>query len=74
MTARRRYTLKMIAGFLFSAASAAAATFGFVHSYVYTRDEGKWLEKRVNRVEENYREDIREVQLRLDAILLAVKR
>lgn len=47
---------------------AAVAMIGYVHAFIYPRTEGQALEKRVDKVEDQYREDIRAIRERLDQI------
>lgn len=47
---------------------AACTLIAYVNSYVYPRAEGIKLEKRVDQVETNVREDLRELRQKLDRI------
>ena len=47
---------------------AACSLIAYVNSYVYPRSEGMKLEKRVDQVETNVREDLRELRQKLDRI------
>jgi hypothetical protein len=49
--------------------AAAIAMISYVHQFVYPRTEGEKLEKRLERVEDQYREDIRTIRDRLDTLV-----
>lgn len=48
---------------------AAIAMIAYVHQFVYPRSEGEKLEKRVDLIEQHYREDVKDVRTRLDEIV-----
>jgi hypothetical protein len=67
-------TAKTITAYGISSIIAAASAFGAIHKVIYTHDEGRALERRVNQMEADYREDIREVRKSLELIWMAVKK
>jgi hypothetical protein len=48
---------------------AAVAMISYVHQFVYPRTEGEKLEKRVDLLDEHYRDDVKGVRERLDQIM-----
>lgn len=71
---QRGLTSKALAAYGISSVVAAATAFGAVQRIIYTRAEGCSLERRIDRVEHEYREDVRQVRRSLELIWTSVQK
>ena len=47
---------------------AAVMMLGYIHNFVYTRTEGEKLERRVEAIQQQYREDLQNLNEKIDEI------
>lgn len=67
-----RFSTHALTAYAISSIAAAATALGAVQRIVYTREEGRSIERRVTQMEHEYREDMRQIRRSLELIWVSV--